>query len=366
MKAFISYSQDGDGHCDWVRSFADDLIHNGVDTILDQYDLSYGGDLFAFMEGAVRDTDCILCICTPEYVARANKRTRGVGIESCLITPQLFDRHSDKQFIPVVRTRGAGVRPTPDYMASLVYADFTDDSKYRDQLEALLRHLHQKPRYRKPDLGPVPDFEEKAREIVFMPFVFFSGSMMVQMESQKIDRFRQICASLGRIIAQRRYGIVGCRPHPSRVLASVESIRGLYETAPDAPVSHASMSFPLDIRERERFAALASAAIFVGGGNGTLEEFRICQKLGISPLIPVAAVGGAGQSLAQQMRGRPRDFFSVAVPEEVLAVLARTDCTVRECADAVRAILAKHRLSPKRFYGPDGGMPNNGIDGDEE
>ena len=311
MKAFISYAWDTDEHKEWVRRFADELIRNGVDVILDQYDLSLGDDRFAFMESAVRNVDCVLCVCTPNYVERANVREQGVGVETSLITPRLFETYDDKQYIPIIRDRVDGIRPTPDYLASVVYADFTDDREYSNQMEALLRHLHQKPRYRKPDLGTVPDFDGQPRELVFMPFIFMSGSMLAGSGADDIHRFQGICKGLGATIAELRYGIVGCPPHPSRVLASVEAIRGLYQIAPDAPVSDASVTFPLAMEDRVRFAALASAAIFAGGGTGTLEEYSVCRELQITPLIPVAGLNRASAHLADRMLENPREFFNV-------------------------------------------------------
>lgn len=145
MKTFVSYSWDGDRHKDWVRQFTDDLRRNAIDATLDQYDLALGDDRFAFMESSIRQADCILCVCTPNYVERANQRQRGVGVETSLLTPQLLETHPEKQYIPVIGERANGSPPTPDYVATLVFADFTDNDRYADQLEALLRHLHQKP-----------------------------------------------------------------------------------------------------------------------------------------------------------------------------------------------------------------------------
>jgi hypothetical protein len=50
VRAFISYSWDSEEHKDWTREFADTLASNGIDIILDQYDLRLGQDRFQFME----------------------------------------------------------------------------------------------------------------------------------------------------------------------------------------------------------------------------------------------------------------------------------------------------------------------------
>ena len=41
-KVFISYSHDSDDYKDWVVSFANRLILEGIDVTLDQYDLVLG------------------------------------------------------------------------------------------------------------------------------------------------------------------------------------------------------------------------------------------------------------------------------------------------------------------------------------
>jgi hypothetical protein len=106
--AIISYSWDSESHKTWVRGLADELVRNGVETILDQYDLPIGGDRFRFMEGSVRRAEVVLCVCTPDYVERANDRAKGVGVETSLITPQFFDEHRTKQFIPIIRVKKTG------------------------------------------------------------------------------------------------------------------------------------------------------------------------------------------------------------------------------------------------------------------
>ncbi|MGB6686894.1 MAG: toll/interleukin-1 receptor domain-containing protein [Terracidiphilus sp.] len=163
MKVFFSYSWDSEAHKEWVRNFADTLIRFGVDVMLDQYDLPIGGDRFKFMETGIRNARCVLCICTPEYVQKANERTKGVGVETTILTPHFFEDQSTKEFIPILRKRSSGVQPTPDYLASRIFVDFTADQQFSERMEELLRHLHQKPRHEKPRLGSVPDFEKSFR-----------------------------------------------------------------------------------------------------------------------------------------------------------------------------------------------------------
>jgi hypothetical protein len=64
-KAFISYSWTTPGHQALVKSWADRLIADGIDVILDIYDLKEGHDKYHFMERAVNDATVthVLMIC---------------------------------------------------------------------------------------------------------------------------------------------------------------------------------------------------------------------------------------------------------------------------------------------------------------
>ena len=81
---FISYSHDNAEHTEWILSLSKDLLENGVDVILDQYELSAGKEMTFFMERAVL-ADKILIILTPEYNSKATNRKGGVGFELSLI-----------------------------------------------------------------------------------------------------------------------------------------------------------------------------------------------------------------------------------------------------------------------------------------
>ncbi|WLD13033.1 toll/interleukin-1 receptor domain-containing protein [Planctellipticum variicoloris] len=158
IRTFISYSWDNESHKDWTRGFADALVTNGIETILDQYDLRPGEDRFQFMEASVRDADAVLCVCTPAYVLKANSRSSGVGIETSLLSPQFYERmRTAKQFIPIIR-ESDGASHTPDYLSPLIFIDFRIDSEFGSRMEELLRLLHGQPKHRKPTIGPRPNF----------------------------------------------------------------------------------------------------------------------------------------------------------------------------------------------------------------
>jgi hypothetical protein len=127
---------------------------------LDEWDLhDYHDDLHLFMETGIRESDFVVLVCTPEYARRANDRKGGVGVESTIITGEFYDPPKGNKFVPIIRkaTRGPGTC-LPSYLKSRYAIDFTQDSVYQVKLEELLRRLFGQPRYRKPELGPIPQF----------------------------------------------------------------------------------------------------------------------------------------------------------------------------------------------------------------
>jgi len=158
---FISYSWDSEDHKKWVREFAVKLTENGIQVFLDQWDVSLGEDVTQWMEKSIEASDFVLMICTPEYAIKANSRRGGVGYESTIITGDLYEKTGRKgKYVPVLKGDRKTSRPT--YLGPRFYCDLrSDDTK---QLEELLRHLHNEPKHRRPELGKKPVFLESEEE----------------------------------------------------------------------------------------------------------------------------------------------------------------------------------------------------------
>lgn len=103
IKVFISYSWEDDTHKEWIRELADQLISDGIDVTLDQYDVSLGDRLPKFMEEAITKSDYVMIICTPSYKEKADKRESGVGYEGHIISEELMSDYNERKFIPLIR-----------------------------------------------------------------------------------------------------------------------------------------------------------------------------------------------------------------------------------------------------------------------
>ena len=159
-KVFVSYS--------WavqekVIELAERLIANGVEVILDVYDLKDGNDKYAFMEQSVNDPtiDNVLIICDKTYTDKANNRTGGVGDETVIITPELYGNSTQEKFIPIIVEKDEfGKAYCPAYIKSRIYIDLSNEISYESEYEKLLRDIYNKPKYRKPALGKKPAWLE--------------------------------------------------------------------------------------------------------------------------------------------------------------------------------------------------------------
>lgn len=68
-------------HSDWVKSLADKLLADGIETIIDNYDVSSSDRLSKFMESSIRDSDYVIIIYTEKYKSKANNIEKGVGYD---------------------------------------------------------------------------------------------------------------------------------------------------------------------------------------------------------------------------------------------------------------------------------------------
>ena len=151
---FISYSHDSVDHKRWVLDLATELRKNGVDPIIDAWDLRPGDDVPKFMEHGVRDANRVLMICTELYVAKANDGTGGVGYEAMIVTAELVRDLGTAKFIPIVR-QAATPPSLPTSVATRKYINLSEGADRAPEMQALLRELHAVPP-EKPPLGSSP------------------------------------------------------------------------------------------------------------------------------------------------------------------------------------------------------------------
>lgn len=160
-KAFISYSWTSEQHREMVRSWADRLIADGVEILLDQYDLKEGHDKNSFMERMVTDPTVthVLMICDKGYAEKADRRKAGVGTESQIISQKVYSTVDQSKFIPVVCEFSPEDEPyIPTFAKSRIWINFSSPEFTNNNWEQLIRLLFGKPLLQKPALGKPPAY----------------------------------------------------------------------------------------------------------------------------------------------------------------------------------------------------------------
>lgn len=87
-KVFISYAWGDNEYQQRIVDFAQALMADGIDVVLDKWSLKEGNDTNAFMEKTVQDPSItnVLIMLDPLYAEKANKRAGGVGTETQIIS----------------------------------------------------------------------------------------------------------------------------------------------------------------------------------------------------------------------------------------------------------------------------------------
>lgn len=168
-KLFISYSWTTSDHVAWVIKFATELRESGIDVILDKWDLKEGNDGHAFMEQMVTDPEIkkVALICDKDYAAKADNRSGGVGTETQIITPEIYNKQDQDKFVAIVTERADdGTAFIPTFYGSRIYIDFTDPGAYAENFEQFLRWVFDEPLHRRPPVGKKPAFLNEASRSV--------------------------------------------------------------------------------------------------------------------------------------------------------------------------------------------------------
>jgi hypothetical protein len=157
-KIFISYSW---SNTDRVLELAQRLTSDGVEIVLDKWELKEGQDKYAFMERSVSDASIekVLMICDKAYAEKADKREGGVGDETMVISPEIYKKTTEAKFIPIIFEKDGNGKPyQPAYLMSRIFINLTDGEQYEKEYEKLLRNLHNKPEHSKPQIGKMPEW----------------------------------------------------------------------------------------------------------------------------------------------------------------------------------------------------------------
>ncbi|MCU6801438.1 toll/interleukin-1 receptor domain-containing protein [Alitiscatomonas aceti] len=192
-KVFISYAWGTEDYQAKVLSFATDLMNDGIDVVLDRWSLKEGNDTYAFMEQSVTDSTItnVLILLDPNYEKKANTRDGGVGTETQIISPEVYNKVRQEKFLPVVFERGEnGEIPKPQYLKTMLHFDLSQDEKYDLEYQRLVKRLYGIEIVEKPELGKKPSWIEEKSSITTKTRTRYEILKQQKSDNVKKDEFR--------------------------------------------------------------------------------------------------------------------------------------------------------------------------------
>lgn len=160
-KVFISYAWGSEDYQMKVLAFATALCGDGIEVLLDKWQIAAGNDMNNFMEKSVNDPSVtnVLILLDENYAEKANKRTGGVGTETQIISQQVYASVEQTKFIPVVFERNAaGEVCKPTYLQSRLHFDLSREDSYNSEYQNLVRTLYGIEIYKHPKTGARPSW----------------------------------------------------------------------------------------------------------------------------------------------------------------------------------------------------------------
>lgn len=171
-EVFISYSHDDVEHVQRVLELSNKLRSEGINCILDQYEVSPPEGWPCWMDKKIRDAQFVLMICTEFYykrVMREEEPGKGHGVlwERNLIYQHIYNAGSENtKFIPVIfDTAHRAHIPTP-LQGATYYCVNTQEGH-----DDLYFRLLNKPKAEKSELGklrPLPEKPVKTNPIMYL------------------------------------------------------------------------------------------------------------------------------------------------------------------------------------------------------
>lgn len=160
-KVFISYSWKPLSNKQKTIALAERLENEGVNVIIDEWNLAEGQDKYQFMEQMVNNPEVkrVLLICNKEYADKANSKSGGVGIESLIISDEIYSKADQTKFIPIIFERDTlGKEFVPTFIKSRIYIDLSNDEVFEEEYEKLMRNIFNKPASKRPPRGTPPSY----------------------------------------------------------------------------------------------------------------------------------------------------------------------------------------------------------------
>lgn len=105
------------------------------------------------------EIDNILIICDELYAKKANNREGGVGKETLIISPEVYENADQDKVIPIIWERDEkGNAFLPIYLKDRDYIDLSDEDYFEEQYRELVMQIYGKSKHERPPLGKTPSY----------------------------------------------------------------------------------------------------------------------------------------------------------------------------------------------------------------
>jgi hypothetical protein len=168
-KVFISYAWTNEEYAQRVVDFSKRLIGDGVEVLLDKFEMTPGKELNDFMEKCVKDKTVtnVIILLNPAYAQRADNRQGGVGKETQIISEEVYNDVGQTKFVPVIFDVEDGdfSKSKPIFLKSRIHINLSENESYARNYMNLIRNLYGKLEYQKPKKGEKPSWVDHEPEV---------------------------------------------------------------------------------------------------------------------------------------------------------------------------------------------------------
>ncbi len=177
-KVFISYAWSSKEYDEKVIGFASRLMGDGIEVLLDKWNIDPGADTVNFMEKCVKDesVNYVLMLLDKKYVDKADGRKGGVGIETQIISNEVYNDVEQNKFIPIIFERDSdGKVYVPVYLKTRFYYDLTKENAEEEYVN-LVKNIYGEEVYKKPELGTKPSWVESETKVSPLKFKIINSN----------------------------------------------------------------------------------------------------------------------------------------------------------------------------------------------
>ena len=168
-KVFISYAWTDEEYAQRVVDFSKRLISDGIEVLLDKFEMTPGKELNDFMEKCVKDDTVtnVIILLNPTYAQRADNRQGGVGKETQIISEEVYNDVGQTKFVPVIFEVEDGdfSKSKPIFLKSRVHINLSERESYARNYMNLVRNLYGELEYQKPVKGEKPSWVDHEPEV---------------------------------------------------------------------------------------------------------------------------------------------------------------------------------------------------------